>query len=194
VVKNVTKPAASRSSPSAARSLVLRLLRAARQIALGAVASLALAVAPTAFCGPSPAGRHIVIVESRDAAGKIDRQRLIRILEQASSELHIGESAVPEIVLIHVTDDEARAGGVPAGKAVMVERSSLSDEREGDAMPVRFLVWVIGRPDDRKMVSAVVHVLRMHLQLQLSDRDVLLAEKSILQRLNTTVDVSSFVK
>lgn len=66
-------------------------------------------------------------------------------------------------------------------------------EWKGDA-PARFLVWVVGRPDDPKMVGAVAHVLRMHLQLELSDSDLLLAEKRVLQRLNATVDVSSFVK
>ena len=168
-------------------------MRAARPLALGAVASLALAVRPTALCGSPPAGKHLVIVESSDATGKIDRQRLIRIVEQVCSELHIGESTVPEIVLIHLANDEARAGGVPAGTTVMVERSFLSAERKGDAMPGRFRVWVVGRPDDQKVVGAVAHVLRLHLQLELSDSDLLLAEKRILQRLNATVDVSSFV-
>lgn len=169
-------------------------MRAARQLALVAVATLALAGAATAVYGSPSVGRHIVIVESPDAAGKIDHQRLLRIVEQACSELHIAEAALPQIVLIHVTDDEARAGGVPAGETVMVERSFVSFERNGEAMPARFLVWMVGRPDDQKMVGAVAHVLRMHLQLGLSDRDLLLAEMHILQRLNATVDVSSFVK
>jgi hypothetical protein len=135
-----------------------------------------------------------VVVESSDATGKIDRQRLIRIVEQVCSELHIGESAVPEIVLIHLANAEARAGGVPAGTTVMVEHAFLSVESKGDAMPARFLVWMVGRLDDQMMVGAVAHVLRLHLQLELSDSDLLLAEKRILQRLNAAVDVSSFVK
>lgn len=194
MVKSLTKPDASRSSRSEDRSPGFHLLRAARQLALGAVAGLALAVLPAALCGSPPADRHVVVVESSDANGKIDHQRLTRIVEQVRSELHIDESAVPEIVLIHVTDDEACAAGVPAGMAVMVERSFPSVEGKGDAMPARFLVWVVGRPDDRKMVAAVAHVLRLHLQLELSDGDLLLAEKRILQRLNATVDVNSFVK
>jgi hypothetical protein len=165
-----------------------------RQLALGAIAIFALAVSPTALHGTPPAGRHIVIVESKDAAGKIDRQRVTRIEEQVCSELHIDDSAVPEIVLIHVTDDEARAAGMPAGMMVMVERSFRSVEGTGDAMPTRFLVWVVGRPDDPKLVGAVAHVLRLHRQLELSDGDLLLAEKRVLQRLNATVDVNSFVK
>lgn len=193
MVKSFTEPDASRSSRSADRSPGLRLLRAARQLVLGAVVSLALAVRPTALCGSPPAGRHIVIVESGEATGKIDRQRLIWIVEQVRLELHIVESAVPEIVLIHLTNDEARVGGVPVGTTVMVERSFLNVEWKDDAWPARFLVWVVGRPDDQKMVGAVAHVLRLHLQLELSDSDLLLAEKRILQRLNATVDVSSFV-
>src|SRR6516164_9428039 len=119
MVKGFTKPDANQSSLSADRSSGLCLLRAMRQLTLGAIAILALAVSPTALCGTPPAGRHIVIVESKDAAGKIDRQRVIRIEEQVCSELHIDDSAVPEIVLIHVTDDEARAAGMPAGMMVM---------------------------------------------------------------------------
>jgi hypothetical protein len=169
-------------------------MRAARELTLGAFASLVLVVHPTELRGSPPADRRIVVVESSDATGKIDRRRLIRIVEQVCSELHIGESALPEIVLIHVTNDEARAVGVPAGTAVMVERSFLSVEGKGDAMPARFRVWMVGRPDDQMMVGALAHVLRLHLELELSDSDLLLAEKRILQRLNATVDVSSFVK
>jgi hypothetical protein len=194
MVKNFAKPDANQSSISTDRAPGLRLLRAARQLVLSAIAILALAVSPTALFGTPPAGRHIVIVESKDAAGKIDRQRVIRIEEQVRSELHIDESTVPEIVLIHVTEDEAQAAGVPAGMMVMVERSFLNLESKDDAVPARFLVWVVGKPDDPKMVGAVAHVLRLHLKLQLSDGDLLLAEKRILQRLNATVDVNSFVK
>ena len=187
-------PDASRSSLPADRSPGPGLIRPLRQLALGAVATLALTVLPPALYGSSTAGSHVVIVESNDAAGKIDRQRLNRIVEQVCSEFHIAELAVPEIIFIHVTGDEARAAGVPAGTTVMVERSFLSVEWKGDAMPARFLVWVVGRVDDQMMVGAVAHVLRLHLQLTLSDRDLLLAEKRILERLNATVDVSSFVK
>jgi hypothetical protein len=169
-------------------------MRRARRLALGAVATLALTALPPALYGSPTAGSHIVIVESNDAAGKIDRQRLNRIAERVCSELHVRESAVPEIVLIHLTGDEARAGGVPAGMTVMIERSLLSAEWKGDAMLARFLVWVVGRVDDQMMVGAVAHVLRMHLQLALSDHDLLLAEKRILEWLKATVDVSSFVK
>jgi hypothetical protein len=63
---------------------------------------------------------------------------------------------------------------------------------QGDAMPARFLVWMVGR--DQTMVAAVTHVLRLRFQLALRDRDLLLAEKRILERLNATIDVSSFVK
>jgi hypothetical protein len=76
----------------------------------------------------------------------------------------------------------------------MVERSFVNVDGKGDATPARFLVWMVGRPDDQMMVGAVVHVLRWHLQLELSDRDLLLAEERILQRLRATVDASAFVK
>ena len=185
---------ASRSFLSPDRALEPRLTRVAHRLALSAVVTLALAVLPPALHGFPTAGSHLVIVESNDAAGKIDRRRLIRIVEQVCSELHIAESEVPETIFIHLTDDEARSGGVPAGTTVMVERSLVSAEWKGDAMPARFLVWMVGRVDDQMMVAAVTHVLRLHLQLAISDRDLLLAEKRILQRLNATVDKSTFVK
>ena len=194
MVKRFLEPDARRSSPFVDRSRKLRLLPGARQLVLGAVATLALAVLPSELYGSPPGGSHLVIVESKGAAGKMDRQRLTWVVEQGCLELHIGESAVPEIGLIHLAREEAHAGGVPAGMTVMVERSSLNVDWKGEAPPARFLVWVVGAPDDAKIVGAVAHVLRWHLELELSDGDLLLAEKRILQRLKATVDVSSFAK
>lgn len=194
MIERATQPLAKRYLLCAEPSPGPRLFRAARQLALGAIVTLALAFRPPALCGSPPATRHLVIVESRGAAGKIDRLRLLRIVQQARSELHVDESAVPDIVLIHLSNDEARAGGVPLGTSLMVERSFLSVDGKNDARPPRFLVWMVGKPYDQMMVGAVAHVLRLHLQLDISDHDLLLAEERILQRLNSTVDVSSFVK
>jgi len=186
-------PGAHRSSPFAERSPRPHFLCAARQLILGAVATLALVVLPLALHS-SPTVDHVVVVESASAAGRIDRQRVIRIVEQVCSELRIAESAIPELVFIHLDADEARSSGVPAGKTVMVERTSVTLESRGDALPARFLVWIVGRVDDKMIVAAVTHVVRLHLQLGLSDQDLLLAQKRVLQRLNATIDVSSFVK
>jgi hypothetical protein len=159
-----------------------------------AMAILALAsLLPTSSAHP-PAPAHIVIVESDGAAGKIDRQRLDRIADQVCYELHIAESTVPQMIFIHLTNKEAEASGVPSNTPVMIERSFLSLEWKNDAQPARFLIWIVGKVDDSMLVGAVAHVFRQHLQLTLSDQDLLLAEKRILDHLNATVDVNSFVK
>lgn len=165
-------------------------LPAARR--LGFIVGLALSFALSASAGSLDA--RVVIVQSSDAAGSIDRHRLMTIVEQACSEFHIDESAVPHIVLIHLRDDEARASGVPAGAPVMVERSLLTVEQKREAAPARFLVWVVGKSNDEKLVGAVAHVLRLHLRSDLSDADLLGAERRIVRRLDATVDANAFVK
>jgi hypothetical protein len=179
-------PAASTSLP-----FVGLLPPSLRVLAMAILALVTLL--PTSPASP-PTHSHIVIVESDGAAGKIDRQRLDRIADQVCNELHIAESTVPQMIFIHLTKKEAEASGVPSNTPVMIERSFLSLEWLNDARPARFFIWIVGKVDDPMLVGAVAHVLRQHLQLSLSDQDLLLAEKRILDRLKATVDVDSFVK
>lgn len=159
--------------------------------ALAAVLAAAFPAAPAGFAA---AEGHIVITESNGAGAKMDRRRVASIVDQVCAELHRDKSAMPETVFIHLSDDEARAGGVPGATTVMVERSSLSVEQKREGAPERFLVWLVGEPDDSKVVGAVAHVLRLHLRLDISDADLLIAEKRIARRVGATVNVNAFRK
>ena len=101
---------------------------------------------------------------------------------------------MPGIVFIHLSDDGAHAAGVPAGTTLMVERAFVSVDQKRAGGPQRFLVWLVGDPDDSKVVGAIAHVLRMHMRLEISDADLLTAEKRIVRHINATVSVNSFVK
>ena len=158
-----------------------------------AILSLALTLPVPAFAAADPLDRHIAIVQANHASGKLDRRRLIAILQRSCAELHIDEPSVPRIVFIRISQKDASVGGVPADAPVLVERAYLTvDGKTGNQ--ARFLVWIVDKPSDQNLVAAIMHVLRLHLDLNLSDADLNSAAQRILRQLNATVDVKSFVK
>ena len=165
-------------------------LRGARQFAL-ALLICGLIPARPLFAAPQIDGR-VVVVESRDAAGRIDRQRLLTVLRQACAELHLDEAAVPRILVVHLTAGEALVGAVPAGAGMMVEKVDVKVEH-GEPTS-RFIVWLVGQPSDQRLVHAAVDVLSHHLGLALSAADTLSTERRLSLRLAATVDAKSLLK
>ena len=159
-----------------------------------AILSLALTLPVPAFPAANQLDGRIAIVQSNHASGQVDRRRLITILERSCAELHIDESLVPRIVFIRISPEEAPVGGVPAGAPVLVERAYVTVDRKTAPEQSRFLVWLVDKPSDQNLVAAIVHVLRLHLGLNLSDADLVRSAERILRQLNATVDVKSFVK
>ena len=123
----------------------------------------------------------------------MDRQRLIAILRRSCAELHIDESLAPRVVFIHISEKDSSVGGVPAGAPILVERRYLTVDAKNEP-EARFLVWLTGKPSDQKLVAAVVHVLRVHFGLNLSEADLLRVSQRVLRELNAAVDVTSFMK
>jgi len=77
---------------------------------------------------------------------------------------------------------------------VLVERAYVTVDGTSGPQQPRFLVWLVDKPSDQNLVAAIVHVLRLHLTLNLSDADLVSAAQRILRQLNATVDMKSFVK
>jgi len=159
-----------------------------------AILSLALTLPVPSFPAANRLEERIAIVQSNHASGRVDRERLMAILERSCAELHIDESSVPRIVFIRVSQQDASVGGVPAGAPVLVERAYVTVDGTAGPQQSRFLVWLVDKPSDQNLVAAIVHVLRLHLALNLSDADLHNAAQRILRQLNATVDVKSFVK
>ena len=159
-----------------------------------AILSLALTLPVRVFAASDPLDGHIAIVQANHASGKLDRRRLVAILQRSCAELHIDESSVPRIVFIRVSQQDASVGGVPAGAPVLVERAYVTVDGTSGPQQPRFLVWLVDKPSDQNLVAAIVHVLRLHLTLNLSDADLVSAAQRILRQLNATVDMKSFVK
>ncbi len=168
-------------------------MRGSFQLGL-AIAGLALTLPANASSARRQVEGRIAIVQSDRHASRLDRYRLITILERACAELHLDGSSFPRIVFIRLSRDEASAGGVPAGAPVLVERAFLTVEGKDKTEAARFLVWIVNEPSDEKLVAAVVRALCLHFGLRLSEADRLSAEQRIVRRSSATVDVNSFVK
>jgi len=163
-----------------------------RALARLSVAALGVVVGfpRSTLAGPGPAVTHtpddptsVVVMDSADAPGTVDRLRLTAILELTAAELHVSVRDLPSIVVFHLSKDAAAKLGLAVSSTVCSTGSTT-----------RYELWIIGEPSDLTYSYMAENILEDHFKLKVENSERARILRTVRSRLNMTVDAKAFRK
>jgi hypothetical protein len=142
------------------------------------------------LAGPEPAAKHtpdgltsLVVMDTADAPGTVDRLRLKTALELTAAELHVSVRELPSIVVFHLSKDAAAKLGLAVSSAVCSTGSTT-----------RYELWIIGEPSDLTYSYMAENILEDHFKLKFENSERARILRTVRSRLNMTVDAKAFRK
>jgi hypothetical protein len=160
-----------------------------RALARLSVAALGVVVGfpRSTLAGPGPAApddpTSVVVMDTADAPGTVDRLRLTAILELTAAELHLSVRDLPSIVVFHLSKDAAAKLGLAVSSTVCSTGSTT-----------RYELWIIGEPSDLTYSYMAENILEDHFKLKVENSERARILRTVRSRLNMTVDAKAFRK
>src|SRR5215469_5090897 len=126
---------------------------------------------------------RLVVMDEADAPGTVDGLRLTASLRLTAAELHVSVRDLPAIAVFHLSKAAAGELGVAVGSTVCSTGSTTRHE------------WrIIGEPSDLTYSYMAENTLEDHYKLKVEDSERARILRTVLSRLDTTVDVKAFRK
>jgi hypothetical protein len=126
---------------------------------------------------------RLVVMDEADAPGTVDRLRLTASLKLTAAELHVSVRDLPSIAVFHLS----KAAAAKLGLAVSSTVCSAG-------LTTRYEWWIIGEPSDLTYSFMAENTLENHFKLKVEDSERARILRSVLSRLDTTVDAKAFRK
>ena len=123
-----------------------------------------------------------VILETRDAPGTLDIQKLSECLKLTLREMNLDGRELPRIVVYHVSPESGHYLGVETN----------SNWRSNFGGRQRYEMWIVGKPSTYLYSYMLENILERHFQLQVDESARSRMVSHIERGLNATVDVRSF--
>lgn len=123
---------------------------------------------------------NVVFLESPDAKGNFQRERINACLNQLVREMDLKDKHLPTIVVMHVSDK--------VGRAVGVEHTSLRRNSERGGSDGYYEFWIVGQGQPVEYVLAVEKILEHHFHLNWSDEHRKGVMVRVMRYLNNTVN------
>jgi len=150
-----------------------------------------LTIASQLWLGPScSASGHaqgdmtgVVVMDTADAPGAVDRLKLTASLELTAAELHESVRDLPSIVVFHLSKAAAAQVGRSVSSTVCSTGSTTYYEW-----------WIIGEPSNLTYSFMAENTLEDHFKLKVEDSERGRILRAVLSRLNMTIDAKVFRK
>ncbi len=128
---------------------------------------------------PDDTSGKLVLLESPEAAGHVDKQKLLSCVSLLMRELGLQSKEIPRILVLHVSNKEGQVAGVKANSI----RRNASLER-GD---VYYEFWIVDVGTSPLYAVSLESILEGHFEIKLTneERDQVLAR--VIRVLNVTV-------
>lgn len=125
----------------------------------------------------------VVVLNTADAPGTIDRLKLTASLELTAAELHVTVHDLPSIVVFHLSKVAAAKLGRAVSSTVCSTGSTTYYEW-----------WIIGEPSDLTYSYMAENTLENHFKLKVEAAERGRILRTVLSRLDMTVDARAFHK
>ena len=125
----------------------------------------------------------LVVMETADAPGTVDRVKLAASLELTAAELQVSLRDLPPIVVFHLSQ-------TAAAKLKLVVSSTVRDT----GSTTRYELWIIGEPSDLTYSYMAENILEDHFKLKLDDGARGRILRTVRSRLDMTVNAKAFQK
>jgi len=129
--------------------------------------SFGLVLLAASFVAPQPsqaqATAHVTLLTSPDAPGRVTPEQLNRCVLQLAEQWKIKESALPKIVVFHVSQVVARHVSLSG-------RINIRRNRSNDQADSYYEVWLVGDISSQSVVLAIENVLENYFGLHVSDQ------------------------
>jgi hypothetical protein len=123
-----------------------------------------------------------VVMETADAPGRVDQQKLDESVFWAVQELHLQGQPLPLIAVFHISSSAASRLGIGG--------SSLW-RNGGDSK--RYELWIVGEPSNQIYSQMAVSILERHFALGLDDARRTRAIREVFLRLDSTVSAKAVI-
>ena len=126
---------------------------------------------------------RLIVLDTADAPGTVDRPKLTASLELAAAELHVSVRELPSIVVFHLSKAAAAKLGLAVSSTVCSTGSTT-----------RYEWWIIGEPLNLTYSFMAENTLEDHFKLKVGDSERRRIVRAVLSRLDATVDEKAFRK
>jgi len=126
---------------------------------------------------------RLVVMDEADAPRTVDHLRLAASLKLTAAELHVSVGDLPSIAVFHLSKAAAAKLGVAVSSTVCSTGSTT-----------RYEWWIIGEPSDLTYSYMAENTLEDHFKLKIGDSERARILRTVLSRLETTVDAKAFRK
>jgi hypothetical protein len=126
---------------------------------------------------------RVVVTGTADAPGTVDRPKLTASLELTAAELHVSLHDLPSIVVFHLS----KSAGTQLGRAVSSTVCSTGSV-------TYYEWWIIGEPSNSTYGFMAENTLEDHFKLKLEDSERGRILRTVLSRLDMTVDAKALRK
>jgi hypothetical protein len=147
------------------------------------------AVVTTMCCHLASAGKtrndqrnSLVIMETGDAPGAVDPEKVSECLRLVVRELNLDSRELPIIVLYHISKDAAKYMGI---------RENFFGRNSG-GRESRYEMWIIGKPSNFLYTYMLENILERHFVLRLNVVERTRIIQHVESNLDATVNVLSF--
>jgi hypothetical protein len=125
----------------------------------------------------------VVVLNTADAPGTVDRLKLTASLELTAAELHVTVHDLPSIVVFHLSKVAAAQLGRAVSSTVCSTGSTTYYEW-----------WIIGEPSDLTYSYMAENTLENHFKLKVEATERGRILRTVLSRLDMTVDAKASQK
>jgi hypothetical protein len=125
----------------------------------------------------------VVVLNTADAPGTVDRLKLTASLELTAAELHVTVHDLPSIVVFHLS----KVAAAQLGRAVSSTVCSMGS-------PTYYEWWIIGEPSDLTYSYMAENTLENHFKLKVEATERGRILRTVLSRLGMTVNAKAFQK
>jgi hypothetical protein len=122
-------------------------------------------------------------MDTADAPGTVDRLRLTASLKLTAAELHVSVHDLPSIAVFHLS----KAAAAQLGRAV-------SSTVRSTGSTTYYEWWIIGEPSNLTYTYMAENTLEDHFKVKVEDSERGHILRTVLSRLEVTVDAKSFQK
>ncbi len=142
-----------------------------------------LLLATNAFAqkAPQELAEKLTLVQSSDAAGHLNKERLARVLWALVNEQKLEVKQVPNIIVLHVSPATGMAIGVPASGTARTDHCAATGKNY-------YQLWVLGEPKGADYVAGLETILQHELGLQPTDSELKPLLRRVLQADLATLD------
>jgi len=118
--------------------------------------------------GPEAGSPSLIFLESVDARGALQQERIGTRLAQLVREMQLAGREMPNILVFHVSEKAGRAAGIRRSD---IGNTSVRINSNHTSSVVYYEVWLVGDGSPAEYTIALENILEHHFELKLTDAE-----------------------